>query len=151
MPKAKQSASSEGLTPKEQMFIAEYLIDGNGTRAALAAGYVASNARKSASEALKRPRVQAALKAAKAKLLNKLELSAAKVLEDIERISNKAERAREFSAALKGKELLGKHLALFTERHELTGKNGGPIETKRSAAEFTDDELALIAAGKAGQ
>lgn len=31
-------------------------------------------------------------------------------------------------------------------RTELTGANGGPIEVKRSAADFSDDELAAIAA-----
>ena len=32
-----------------------------------------------------------------------------------------------------------------TQAHELTGANGGPIEVKRSADDFTDDELAAIA------
>ncbi|MFC3227351.1 terminase small subunit [Marinibaculum pumilum] len=35
--------------------------------------------------------------------------------------------------------LLGKHLGMFVNRHELTGKGGGPIETKR--AELTPEEL----------
>jgi hypothetical protein len=35
----------------------------------------------------------------------------------------------------------------FTNRRELTGKGGGPIETKRNPQDFTDDELAAIAAG----
>lgn len=33
------------------------------------------------------------------------------------------------------------------QKVELTGKNGGPIETRRSAHDYTDDELAAIAAG----
>jgi len=33
-------------------------------------------------------------------------------------------------AVLKGSELLGKHLGMFTEKHEVTGKDGGPIETR---------------------
>ena len=150
MPAMPRTTSSDGLTPKEVVFVAEYVIDGNGTRAAIAAGYSERSARKIATEALRRPRVQAALKAAKAKVMARLQLSADKVLGDIERIANKAEKAGEFNAALKGKELLGKHLKLFTERHELTGKDGGPIETKRSAAELTDDELAQIAQRKGG-
>lgn len=36
----------------------------------------------------------------------------------------------------------------FTNRRELTGKDGGPIALKR-AADMTDDELAAIAAGRA--
>jgi phage terminase small subunit len=41
---------------------------------------------------------------------------------------------------------LGKYHKLFAERHEHTGKDGGPIEFKR-ADEMTDDELARIASG----
>ena len=37
---------------------------------------------------------------------------------------------------LKGSELLGKHLGMFAERHELTGKDGGPIET----VQISDEE-----------
>lgn len=136
MPKAKQSATSDGLTPKEQMFVAQYLIDGNGTRAALAAGYSTNGARRSASELLKRPRVQDALKAAKAKVLDRLETSAAMVLENIARVAGKAERSRQFGAALKGLELLGKHHKLFTEKHEHGGIGGGPIPVAMSADEF---------------
>lgn len=33
------------------------------------------------------------------------------------------------------------------QKVELTGKDGGPIETRRSAHEYTDDELAAIVAG----
>jgi transposase-like protein len=36
-----------------------------------------------------------------------------------------------------------------TSKHEITGKNGGPIETKR-IQDMTDDELAAIAAGSGG-
>lgn len=35
----------------------------------------------------------------------------------------------------------------YTNRRELTGKGGGPIETRRNAQDFTDDELAALAAG----
>jgi len=39
---------------------------------------------------------------------------------------------------------LGKHLGMFVERHEHTGKDGGPI---RTIAELTDEQLAAIATG----
>lgn len=41
-------------------------------------------------------------------------------------------------------ELLGRRFKLFTDKHELTGPNGGPMEM-RSAASLTDDQLAAIA------
>lgn len=42
---------------------------------------------------------------------------------------------------------VARHLGMFKEKVELTGKNGGPIETRRSVHDYTDDELAAIAAG----
>lgn len=41
-------------------------------------------------------------------------------------------------------ELLGRHLKLFVDRAELTGKDGGPIET-RDVKQLTRDELMQIA------
>jgi hypothetical protein len=46
--------------------------------------------------------------------------------------------------ALKAAELLGKYHKLWTERHEHTGLNGGPIETKQ-VDDLTDDQLEAIA------
>lgn len=44
---------------------------------------------------------------------------------------------------------LGRHLNLFPRQVELTGKNGGPIETRR-LTDLTDDELLSIASGGRG-
>ena len=124
------------LTPKEELFVAEYLIHSNGARAYAAAGYKGSSetVRKGAFDLLRRPRVKAAIDAARGKRLKKLELTAEKVLGDIGRIADKAEAADEYSAALRGHELLGKHLKLFAERVELTGKDGGPLRTMTNEA-----------------
>lgn len=54
------------LTPKQERFVTEYLIDFNGTQAAIRAGYSESTARQTASENLTKPDIQEALKAAKA-------------------------------------------------------------------------------------
>jgi phage terminase small subunit len=48
--------------------------------------------------------------------------------------------------ALKGAELMGKHLGMFVDKVEHTGKDGGPIET-RNVGDLTDDELLDIATG----
>lgn len=49
----------------------------------------------------------------------------------------------------KALEMLGKNLALWTEKLSLTGPNGGPIQTQNHTiplSELTDDELAAIEA-----
>jgi phage terminase small subunit len=115
------------LSAKESIFIDEYLIDKNGSRAARAAGYSEANARATAHLMLKKPRIQTAIQAALDEQKKRTLIEADQVLKDIERIAGKAEAAGEFNAALKGKELLGKHYKLFTEKHEHGGIGGGPL------------------------
>ncbi len=42
---------------------------------------------------------------------------------------------------VKALELLGRHVGMFTDKMEVTGKSGGPIATK-AERDLTDDELA---------
>ena len=51
------------LSAKEARFVAEYLVDGNGTRAAVAAGYGRAGARVAACRQLAKDNVQKALQA----------------------------------------------------------------------------------------
>jgi phage terminase small subunit len=127
--------SKTPLTEKQERFVAEYLIDQNGAQAAIRAGYSERSARKIASELLTKPEVRKAVNAGKKHLAAKLELSAEKVLADIDRIATKAEKARRYGDALKGRELLGKHMKLFTEKHEHGGIGGGPIQMQVSETE----------------
>lgn len=52
------------MTPKQQAFVAEYLIDLNATQAAIRAGYSAKTAEKIGSENIRKPEVAAAIAAA---------------------------------------------------------------------------------------
>jgi phage terminase small subunit len=77
------------LTPKQQRFVEEYLVDLNATEAALRAGY--SSKRRSAKqqgfENLKRPAIAAAIQEARAKLSQQTGVSAERVLEELARIA----------------------------------------------------------------
>jgi hypothetical protein len=55
------------------------------------------------------------------------------VLSDIARVSKLAEAAEDFGPALKGQELLGKHLKLFTD---LVQHSGSVYIVSDSGAEF---------------
>lgn len=56
-----------GLTPKQERFVQEYLIDLNATQAAIRAGYSAKTAEKIGSENIRKPEIAAAIDAAKCK------------------------------------------------------------------------------------
>lgn len=123
------------LTPKQQRFVQEYLVDLNATQAAVRAGYSPKTSEQQGSRLLGNAKVAAAVAAGRKRLAAKLDLTAEKVLADIERIANKAERAKRYGDALKGKELLGKHLKLFTEKHEHGGVGGGPVQFQITGSE----------------
>jgi phage terminase small subunit len=110
------------LNDKQARFVAEYLVDSNATQAAIRAGYSKKTARNQASDLLAKPDIKAAVAKGQAKVAAKLELSAEKILEDIDRISERAEQEGQYGAALKGRELLGKSLKLFVDKVEHSGQ-----------------------------
>lgn len=109
------------LNPKQARFVAEYLKDLNATQAAIRAGYSAKTAHSCGPRLLEHAGVASAIAQGQSKVTAKLELSAEKVLADIARISGKAEDSGDHGPALKGQELLGKYLKMFTDRVEHSG------------------------------
>ena len=75
------------MTPRQQRFVEEYLIDLNATQAAIRAGYSAKNADKIGSELLGKTRVAAAVAEAKAERTERVKLDSDAVLERLVRIS----------------------------------------------------------------
>ena len=115
------------LTPKQLMFCKEYLIDLNATQASIRAGYSEKTARSVGCENLTKPYIQKEIQRLKAIREKKIGLTAEKVLEDIERVRNKAEGSEQFNVSLKASELQGKHLAMFTEKHQVDGEIKMPV------------------------
>ncbi|MCY9513302.1 terminase small subunit [Paenibacillus apiarius] len=69
------------LTPKQEMFVAEYLIDLNATQAAIRAGYSPRTARKIGQENLTKPDIQRAIQEAMDARSKKTEITAEMVLQ----------------------------------------------------------------------
>lgn len=75
------------LTKKQETFVAEYLTDLNATRAAIAAGYSEKNADKIGSQLLGNPRVSAFIAEKHGKRINRLEITADRVLQEIAKLA----------------------------------------------------------------
>lgn len=120
---------ADGLTARQARFVDELLADlkADGKAAAIRAGASPKRAHATACEWLKDPRVQAVIARKRARLANKLELTAESVLRDLAESRDLARYFGQMSAAVRASELLGKHLGLFKDRVELTGKGEGPI------------------------
>lgn len=70
-----------------EIFCREYVIDLNGARAAIAAGYSEKAAKEQASELLTKPNVQAKINELLAKKASKLDISAEKVLMELRKLA----------------------------------------------------------------
>lgn len=146
------------LTAKQQQFVAEYLIDLNATQAAIRAGYSVKTAGQIGDENLKKPEIAEAIQAAMDERSKRTEISAdyvfTTITETIERckqavpvLDRKGDRVMivtpkgdlaaaytfDANAVLRGAELLGKHLKLFTDKVEHTVPSGAPDEERKVA------------------
>ena len=114
------------LTDKQKMFVKEYLIDLNATQAAIRAGYSESTAKEIGCENLTKPNIAEAIQEAMSERSEKVEIKAEDVLTGIKDltklVSDPVNEEFNATAGFKGYELLGKHLKLFTEKIEHTGK-----------------------------
>lgn len=75
------------LTPKQQMFCKEYLIDLNATQAAIRAGYSAKTAEWIGPQLLGKSHVSAEIQAQMDKRAAKIEITAEKVLQEIAKMA----------------------------------------------------------------
>jgi phage terminase small subunit len=108
------------LTPKQQLFIKEYLVDLNGSAAMRRAGYKSKNPDVDASKLLVNPSIKKAIDEAVKERAEKTGITAEFVLNGIKAIATKGEKE---SDKLKAYELLGKHLKLFTDKIESENNN----------------------------
>src|SRR5947209_17763539 len=71
------------LTPKQERFVAEYLVDLNATAAATRAGYSPKTARSIGEENLTKPDIQAAIQAGRTRQAGNAEVEAVDVLREL--------------------------------------------------------------------
>ncbi len=126
------------LTPKQQLFVAEYLVDLNATQAAVRAGYSEKTAYSVGHENLKKPVVAAAIQEAMEVRSQRTEIAQDWILEQLKLVyeasiearpvydKNGKEKGFSFNpaAANRALELLGKHQGMFTDNLNLGGSVG---------------------------
>lgn len=126
------------FTDRQLKFIELY--EGNGTDAARRAGYSGSDnvLGKTAYELLRNPKIVEAIKKRHDEEIRPMIADRAQRQIFWTEIMN--DDSKELSHRLKASELLGKSDADFIEKHEHSGPDGKPIETK-DVSEVTDDAL----------
>jgi phage terminase small subunit len=84
---------TKGLTPKQERFVEEYLIDLNATQAAIRAGYSAKTAREIAKENLTKPPIQEEIRKRRKEQMKRTQLTADKVLRELASVAFSTMRA----------------------------------------------------------
>ncbi len=118
--------SGSSLTARQARFVKEYLVDLNGTQAAIRAGYSEKTAQQTSSRLLLNVVVSAAVDAGAATQHAQLDLTAEKVLTELLGVGYAEVDTTDIrvSDKLRALELLAKHLGLCTEQvdHKHSGR-----------------------------
>ena len=136
------------LTDKQKRFCEEYLVDLNATQAVIRAGYDTRHPNKVAYQLTNNPAVRLAIDALKAERHKNSDVTKDLVLRGIQKIIRKAEENNNLTAALRGYEMLAKHLGMFVDRTEISGPDGEAIhvkeeQVKQNAEDFTNKIVQL--------
>ncbi|MGA9852125.1 MAG: terminase small subunit [Gammaproteobacteria bacterium] len=112
------------LTAKQAMFVSEYLRDLNASAAAVRSGYSPKTASEQASRLLANVKVMAAVQEAMQKRAARVEITQDQVLRGIAFVTEQARQKQDRGAALRGYELLARHLGMLTDKVQHSGAVG---------------------------
>ena len=126
------------LTPKQQRFVDEYLIDLNATQAAIRAGYKEKRAYSTGHENLKKPEIQTAIATARLELSERTSVTQDIVVEGLLEEARFKGDGTTHGARVKAWEVLGKYLGMFDRKAEDAG-NGLGREILKAIADRLPD------------
>lgn len=126
------------LTPKQQRFVEEYLIDLNATQAAIRAGYSEKTAKEIGSENLTKPNIAKAIQEAQSRLSNKAQVTVEMVVQGLLKEAQDYAEGSTQSARVSAWAHLGKHLGMFKDKIEHSGDPNNPVNMSLKVV-FEDD------------
>jgi phage terminase small subunit len=141
------------MTDKQTRFVEEYLKDTNATQAAIRAGYSAKRADEYGRQLLGKTGVREAIDKGLSEKSKRCQLDADWVLMNLKQVVERCMQTEpvlnrdgeptgeyrfDSRGAARGLELIGKHIGMFRDKLELTGKDGGPIQAQ--GTQMTDEE-----------
>ena len=116
------------LTDKQRRFVDEYLVDLNATQAAIRSGYSAKTARWIGPKLVTKSHIAVEIARKQEKLAKRVELTQDMVIEGLLGEAKLIGEGSSHSARVSAWNLLGKHQGMFSDKLQLTGANGGPIQ-----------------------
>ena len=117
------------LNAKQKRFVVEYLVDLNATQAAIRAGYSKKTAGVMGYENLSKPQIAEAVAKAQHEAQERIEYTSDQWRRDVMRIATDAEQNGDITNALKGRDMLGKSLGIYSEKRDITSSDGSMTPT----------------------
>ena len=133
-------SKTASLTPKQQRWVDEYLLDLNATQAAIRAGYSKHTAKQMGAENLSKPVVRAQVDAALAAMQQHGKLTKDRLVRDLDGLFGEALRQKHFHGASRLGELLARLHGYIVETRN--------VRMIRSISDLSDEELQALAAGE---
>jgi phage terminase small subunit len=118
------------LTPRQERFAREYLIDLDATHAAVRAGYSEKTANKQGPRLKKHPLVQERIAELQQAAADRNDVEVDEVIKMLRASYREAKAAKQHGPAVRAAELLGKTMGMFSDKITLTDEQ-----------KMTDDEL----------
>lgn len=115
------------MTPKQEAFVREYLIDLNATQAAIRAGYSEATAYSQGQRMLKNVEVASALAEATAERAEKCDIDALWVLVEAKKTYQAAFADKNMSAAVSALKLVGSHVDVNAFEERVATKHSGEM------------------------
>ena len=119
---------TEGLSQKQKRFGREYMVDFNVAAAYVRAGYSKNGAQSGGSRLLRDPRIQAYIAELEAEATERAGLTVDGVLKNLREDRDAARKAGQYGPAVRADELMGKHLAMFTDVSKNVVVDDIPVE-----------------------
>ncbi|WP_020469120.1 terminase small subunit [Zavarzinella formosa] len=117
------------LTPKQERFIGEFLVDLNATQAAIRAGYSSRTAKSIASELLGKPEVLAALNVRRNAISEQLDITTEWVMRRLQQKATLTGPDGTHSGRVSALTTLAKALGMLKERLKVEGEVKAEVKT----------------------
>lgn len=143
----------ECLTPLQLSFAEEYIVDFNITQAAIRAGTQSKFPNRVGHAMHTNPKVRRAVNYLLATRADKSTIKPDYVIRKLISTVEKCEDDENYNptAVLRGLELLARHLGMFVEKTEITGKDGGALQYEKISEDANDFARTISRLAKRGR
>ena len=127
------------LNARQQYFVEQYVLTGNATKSAIAAGYSQRSASSIGERLLRKDEVAAAVAASQSDLLERVMVDQDMVIAGLLKEATREGDGASHSARVNAWMQLGKHLQMFTDKHDRA-----LVEIQLAAGESARVKLAAV-------